>query len=495
MGTCARPEGSGVSTGTVWTVAFLYAATAALLVQLVVLPHLYPGWHAGSGLLIGGDWLEFHGHAVQQAARIRAEGWRAFELRPHSHAPAGVASILYALTWPEPWVLIPLNAALHATAAALLFRLLRGFVQDWRWAAGGTAPFVVYPTALTWVTQIHKDGFFIAGYYCLFAAWAQLARWEPAAEGRRGVRGAIPLLLAGFGLIWLVRPDLVVVAQAAAGLALVTLTLRLVARIRHDPRHWQRAAAMLALVALTTSVAAWLTHAPLRFVGSRRAPVASHADARAYGQTLDPVPIWEGPARGVGAIPWYQSAWLPAAMDRLAYRMALTREVFLVNYITGQSNLDLDVGFYRATDVARYLPRAIQIGLLAPFPTDWRAAGSLEWTTLGRRIVVGEMLGIYAGLLGLAVATARRWRGRADLWIVVLPCLAILTLYSLVVPNLGALHRFRYGFLMLLVGLGIAGGLDLLRRRAATAPERRAGAAGRFPRDAASSRLTPASGE
>ena len=46
-----------------------------------------------------------------------------------------------------------------------------------------------------------------------------------------------------------------------------------------------------------------------------------------------------------------------------------------------------------------------------------------------------------------------------------LPCLATLTLYSLAVPNLGALHRFRYGFLMTLVGLGLAGGLALLGRR------------------------------
>ena len=62
---------------------------------------------------------------------------------------------------------------------------------------------------------------------------------------------------------------------------------------------------------------------------------------------------------------------------------------------------------------------------------------------------------------------AWRWRRRAELWIVVLPCLAMLTLYSLAVPNLGALHRFRYGFLMTLVGLGVAGGLELIGRRAA----------------------------
>src|SRR4029077_19770062 len=90
--------------------------------------------------------------------------------------------------------------------------------------------------------------------------------------------------------------------------------------------------------------------------------------------------------------------------------------------------------------------------------------GSLAWTTLGRRVATVEMLGVYPALFALLVV-AWRWRRRADLWIVVLPCLTILTLYSLAVPNLGALHRFRYGFLMTLVGLGLAGGLQLLGQR------------------------------
>ena len=114
--------------------------------------------------------------------------------------PIGIASAVYALTWPKPWTLIPLNAALHATAAALLFRLLRGFVTDWRWAAVGVAPFVVFPSALVWVSQIHKDGFFIAGYLCLFVAWAELARHDPGTLRWRGLGRALVLLPVGFGL-------------------------------------------------------------------------------------------------------------------------------------------------------------------------------------------------------------------------------------------------------------------------------------------------------
>jgi hypothetical protein len=449
----------------VWTITFGYAVVSALLVQLVVLPHLLPGWHTGSGLLVGGDWIAFHNYAVGRAERIRAEGWSAFELRPFQNAPIGIASAVYALTWPEPWTLIPLNAGLHATAAALLFRLLRGFVADWRWAALGVTPFVFYPSALVWVSQIHKDGIFIAGYLCLFVAWAELARYDPDTRQWRGVGGILALLPVGFGMIWLVRPDLALMAHAAAGLALGILAVRTIARIARRHPRWGRGVAVLALAAVTTLACAWLTSVPWRL--ERKAAARDGAPRHASVEARVPHPYLETNrplSRGVAAIPWYHSSWLPGAVDRVAYQIALTRETFLVNYLDSQSHVDLDVGFYRATDVFRYLPRALQVALLAPFPTEWGQAGSSEWTTAGRRVVAVEMLGVYPALLALLLA-AWRWRGRADLWIVVLPIVAMLGVYALAVPNLGALHRFRYGFLMTLVGLGVAGGLDLLSRR------------------------------
>src|SRR5262249_37515267 len=206
-----------LTAGRVWVLAFVYSAVVALLVQLVILPHILPTWHGRDGLLAGGDWITFHLDAAYRAERIRAEGWKAFELRPMTNSPTGIASAIYAVTWPKPWTLIPLNAALHATGAALLFYLLRMFVGNWRWAAIGTVPFLVYPSALMWVSQIHKDGFFIAGYLSLFAGWADLARKEPDARPWRRLRRVVALLAAGFSLIWIARSDQVVVALLAAG--------------------------------------------------------------------------------------------------------------------------------------------------------------------------------------------------------------------------------------------------------------------------------------
>src|SRR5262245_7231906 len=112
---------------TLWVAAFLYATLTAALVQTVVLPRFTPQWHAGHGLLAGLDSTEFHERAVDAAEAIRREGWMVWTLRPRGQLPVGILSALYALTVPEPWVLIPVNAVLHATAAVVLFRLLRMF--------------------------------------------------------------------------------------------------------------------------------------------------------------------------------------------------------------------------------------------------------------------------------------------------------------------------------------------------------------------------------
>lgn len=73
-----------------------------------------------------------------------------------------------------------------------------------------------------------------------------------------------------------------------------------------------------------------------------------------------------------------------------------------------------------------------------------------------RRVSGIEMLVLYPlFLLGLPLATWR-WRRRIEYWMICGFCFPVLTLCAYVVPNVGALHRLRYGFLMPLAALGLA---------------------------------------
>lgn len=141
---------------------FLYVLLAGLLLQKVVLP-LTP-WHAGHGLLAGGDWVWFHAAADQLAALIEESCWLHWELRPEGNAIIGIAAALYALSGiHEVWVVLPVNAALYAMSAVLLWHGMRMLTCKPEVALAALLPMFFFPsTAMIW-GQIHKDVWVLAG--------------------------------------------------------------------------------------------------------------------------------------------------------------------------------------------------------------------------------------------------------------------------------------------------------------------------------------------
>ena len=129
---------------------------------------------------------------------------------------------------------------------------------------------------------------------------------------------------------------------------------------------------------------------------------------------------------------------------------------------TDGSKIDADVKLTSGAEIIRHLPRAIMVGLFAPFPNMWWQTGK-EVGSGGRLISGFETLLTYMleclALFGL-------WRGRRNLsvWFifgfVALGAVAL----GLVVNNVGALYRLRYPFWTLMVILA-AGGLELVRTR------------------------------
>lgn len=173
----------------IWGVFFISALLVGLLVQLLILPHVFPAWHAGDGLLIGLDCVTFHKIAVGLAERIHTEGWSAWTLRPGGQWVAGVASVFYALITPKPWVVLPLNAALHATAGLVLMHMVNKICGNWRTSLLATLPFVFFPSTLTWTSQMHNDSYAILGGLLFIYGWIILANiFNYGRGGKRSTR-------------------------------------------------------------------------------------------------------------------------------------------------------------------------------------------------------------------------------------------------------------------------------------------------------------------
>jgi hypothetical protein len=56
---------------TIWLGVFLYVVLSGFFVQKIFLPYIFPQAHWGHGLMIGGDWIQFHKEAVEIASFLR----------------------------------------------------------------------------------------------------------------------------------------------------------------------------------------------------------------------------------------------------------------------------------------------------------------------------------------------------------------------------------------------------------------------------------------
>lgn len=430
----------------VFLLFFSYATAAALLFQKFLLP-LVASAHHGQGL-VEGDSAYFHAVAVDLAERIRQHGWSEWRLYPTHSADGNVALLagLYVLFGADPSLLVPVNAALHALTGTLLFLLGRmlspGRVGTLAGMVAGTL-YVVFPSALNWYGQIHKDGFAIAGTALILHAW-MAAETRPA--GRRQVLATMLSALAGVGLILFVRPYHL--AIVFCGALIMLLVKRVPAPSEMAPTERRRSLALQAALLTAIGIAAYL------------AP-RTGADEQSYAK-------WNKAAVESAAVPgrdaldwqWQTTPWLPQTIDRYVEVMARTRAGLIdagVHYYQAASLYDADALPASAPAVAAYAPRALQIALFAPFPARW-----FEKFSAARLVAVGETAIWYLIAPGLLMALFLA-RTRAMVAIMAF-ALFVLTLYGITLANVGTLYRVRYLYLFLMVLVGLLGWLRFMER-------------------------------
>lgn len=138
--------------------------------------------------------------------------------------------------------------------------------------------------------------------------------------------------------------------------------------------------------------------------------------------------------------------------------IAYARTGFVTSYPGAGSMIDPDTTFHSSMDIVRYTPRALQVGLFAPFPTMWFTGGVNPAARIMRAVTGFEMAICYILLAGVFLAMPLLYaRGIRTALVLIVSCVVIIAILSLAVPNVGTLHRLRFPFLMLLVGFGAAG--------------------------------------
>lgn len=427
-----RGESSGPApwywAGAVW----VYILLAGLLVQFVVLPVFLPSLDCGNGLMRGGDSVDFHNLALAQVRRIQEEGWAAWSLRPGGQSAAGIASAVYVLSGrTQPWTMLPVYGLLWAVCAWILFRLVRDRVRSDARAILCSLPFVLAPSALLFLTQIQKDPIVIAGTLCVWLALIRLFEGRNRPLMSRPVLLTMLWMIAGLLLLWVGRPYTMFLSMLSySGVCLVLLLADVVKK--------------------KVSVAAWLVlflSFGLCFALTRT------REAQDYATVGRKMPEWvpSGAAHGKAFVSRQR------ALDVPFRRMATMRHVYLAAYPGAGSKLDEDVALDSSWRVVAYIPRALQLLLLAPFPATWSKHVSANplYALVYAETAVCYLL--YPGFVWFC------WVQRRSLscWIPLLFFLPWGVVYTIVTPNLGTLVRVRFSLVMTMASLGVAGSLML----------------------------------
>lgn len=411
----------------VFALGFFYALLVGLLIQLVMLPFVMPALDAGHGLLKGGDWLWFHQEAVQLANRIHHEGWAVWELRPQGNAPIGIAAAAYALTGiSEPWILMPLNAGLFAVGATCLYMMF-ALIASPQLAFAATMLYVLFPSAAVIFGQIHKDVWSIAGIALVALVWARFSVCRML--GWKGAGIQVMLALTGVLLVWLVRPYLVQVVLAASILTVFVIARAGFSRshrVKHSLPWWAGVISTITLLVI--------------FIFVNPTGVSETSET---SETVEPVA-------------WNRTELIPVSIDNALSKFAERRRAFTEGYPHAGSNIDTEVQFHSAVDVVRYIPRALQIALFAPFPDMWGRTGVSPGAKYMRIVAGIEMAFTYLLLPGVVLLFMRHELGGTTTVALIQAAVPIIIL-ALVVSNLGTLYRMRYAYMQLLNGLGLIG--------------------------------------
>lgn len=333
----------------------------------------------------------------------------------------------------------PLNLLYYVSILILVFKLGQE-VFDRRVALLATFLVALWPSFLLHTTQLLRDQLFIGAILLLILIYA---KWLKKAYPWR--RGLVMGVAGGIGIA-LLRSTKSNTWELVIAILFLGAGFVIVRQLREKRARGGNLIGLALMLLLTISVPQIFpepaTHMDPPIIRALAEKDPSLIDAvlpdKADLPPEPPMPGWE--------VPWA--------------RIAFKRARFVSTYPKAGSNIDADVQFTSLGDSIRYVPRAVVIGLFAPFPRMWFEPGDLVGVR-GRLLSGAETLIMY-GIELLALIGLWQWRRSLSVWLLASVAMLGMTALGLVALNVATLYRMRYSFWILLIILGAAGAAQIL---------------------------------
>jgi hypothetical protein len=388
------------------------------------------------------DAIEYCDQAEALAVTLRERGLRAWAAQS---APIHVRTISLCFLMLAPLfgystvAAEPFNLVCYLSVLVVVFAIGRELsgVRVGRIAAVIVA---LWPTFVLHTVQFLKDPPFIAGSLVLVLI---VVTWltRDYTQGHAILAGAVAILATSALLV--IRSKFAIFVVALVLLALALLVVRQL-RERRLLR-WN----LICAVAILAVAGVLLSRSTRTLEKVKLVPSPVHGPAKSAAT---------GRIRIASAV-----AWMPAAPNGPFQRAAMTIGIIRARYnfsnAASGSGIDSGVELHNAHDFFVYLPRALAIGLWAPFPSMWFGEGYIVGTA-GRLASGVEMLAIYACEL-LAFGAVILGRRRVPAFLLLLIATSGVVALALVVSNLGTLYRFRYTFWILFIVTAVSGAEDV----------------------------------
>jgi len=442
---------------------FIYTVTAAVLLQVIILPNFFPSWVNEFGMLKQTDSILYHEWIVELSNNINKYGWSSWELTPtdNKHFVVGLSSIFYTLIYPEPWVMIPVNSFVHALSGIMLVRIAFFFTKDWRIACLAMVPYVFYPSASMWFSQLLKDGYFNLGVILFCYGWMLIAHENVTTRKTANFYMPLFYILFGYLLMGLVRPYAFYVMRVEAIIFTILISLFYTYKYFQRDIGFQTLSKKIILCFICIALLKFFTILII-YADMTDQKQMEYTALAVTTSKLGKINVVDD---NLAKQQWLITDWIPKEIEAKLSTISGMRKAFVYNhfqYGRGQKTIDTHVLFNNSVDVFAYIPRATQIAFLAPFPDIWFGKGSTKSTSVMRKVSMFEMIAIYIAIIFLPFSLWK-WKMRPEIWVAFTYCYSMLLLFSLSFPNVGTLYRYRYAFLMIIITILIVYALDLFK--------------------------------
>jgi len=459
----------------VWFIFFLYSLGISVTVQFLILPILLPQFHMGHGLLDGGDWTFYHSLAVDLSNKIKEHGWHFWQLKPNGFGLIGFISAIYSITGIfEPYVLIPFFSLLHSLGAICIVLLIEQLDFNRGVSFLSAIPFLIFPSSLLWVSQILKDVFTISGTLIILLSltWIlNISNGNGFLFTFKKLLGVYIAMLFGFVVIWIVRPYFVQISLVFVLLSFIAINVFLILKIFLK----KNLSFLIMLFVLMTQFLLIISIINLPELKSQhidKSSLLSQVPYPAFNEKRNKSIktakfISDKEKKEEVAVPnviefkeWYPSTYLPTIIDNEFKKLYYQRSYFYTVQYSANSTFDIGIDLNSFEKLVKYLPRAIQIGLFSPFPSMWFAEHPSHLSKLMHFVTGIEILFIYICLVGFVISLYIL-KKKIEFWMFMCFSFYFILIPTYAIPNIGALVRYRYGAIMLLVAIGISAYLKL----------------------------------